>query len=377
MHFQYILVTMFLTYFMNNDRKNNATLTQFFKTRPNLISVLKPGDLAEAVYLEKGHKAAYFDLGTFGTGMVYGTELMNAQNILKNLKIGDKITAKVLDIENDAGYVELSLAGAEKQKTWQALKDFQERGEIIPVKISGANSGGLLTKVNEVNGFIPISQLVGDHSPRIEDGDKTKIIEALQKLIGQELKVKIIDLNPRSNKLILSEREVAGENVKELLAKYKAGDLVEGIVSGIADFGVFIKFADNPKIEGMIHISELDYRILESPKEVVKLNDAVKAKIIEIKDGRVSLSLKALKEDPWLKAEEMYKAGQEVSGIVSHFNPFGAFVNLDYGLQGLVHVSEFGGVPEMKKQLEQGKSYDFTIEAMKSQEKRIILKLKK
>ena len=345
--------------------------------QPNLVKVLKQGDLIEAVFMEKTPRAAYFDLGAYGTGVVFGVELKNSQDILKNLEKGGMVSGKVVELDNEQGYIELSLAGAEKQKTWQVLKDYMERGEIISVKVSGANSGGLLAKFEDVGGFIPSSQLMADHAPKVEDGDRTKLLEALQKFVGQDFKVKVIDINPRNNKLILSERETVEENVKELLVKYKVGDVIDGIISGVADFGAFFRFADNPKIEGLIHISELEHRLIQSPKEVVKLNDAVKAKIIEIKDGRVSLSLKAMKEDPWLKAEEYYKAGQEVSGMVAHLHPFGAFINLDHSLQGLVHVSEFGGVEEMKKKLEAGTMINFVVEAVKPQEKRIILKIKK
>jgi len=152
---------------------------------------------------------------------------------------------------------------------------------------------------------------------------------------------------------------------------------VDGIISGVANFGAFMRFADNPQIEGLIHISEIDYKLIENPKDVVKVDEPVKAKIVEIKDGRVSLSLKALKDDPWLKVEERYKAGDAVRGTIFRFNPFGAFVNLAGDIQGLIHVSEFGGVEEMKKALEAGKAYDFTIEMLKPQERRLILKLKK
>ena len=360
-------------------KKNNtnSVLAQLLKANPSLIRVLKPGDLVDAVFSARGNRAVYFDLGPWGTGIVYGVELLNAQEILKNLKLGEKVSAKVVESENDQGYVELSLAGAEKQKSWQFIKDLQEKGEIFPVKIIGANTGGLLAKVNEVKAFIPISQLSSDHYPKVEDGNREKIVVELQKLVGEELKVKVSDFNPRNNKLILSEREVLEENVKELLAKYKVGDLVEGIISGVADFGAFMRFADNPKIEGLIHISELDHRLIGNPKEVLNLNDAVKAKIIDIKDGRVSLSLKALKPDPWQEAEKFFQAGQEISGTVAHFNPFGAVVSLDHSLQGLIHVSEFGSIEEMKKQLEVGKPHDFKVDSVKPAEKRIILKLKK
>ncbi|KKU76494.1 MAG: hypothetical protein A2214_01165 [Candidatus Harrisonbacteria bacterium RIFOXYA1_FULL_48_8] len=362
---------------MNLPAKTLSALGQLIKNEAGLVSVFKNGDLVEGKIIKKTAKAIYFDLGPFGTGIVYGSELMNAQDVLKNLKVGDVATAKVVDQENDDGYVELSLREVGKQKAWQEIKELKESGELMTVKISGSNSGGLTTEINQLKAFIPVSQLATDHFPKVDDGDRNKISEELKKLIGLELKVKIIDVNPRSNKIIVSERETASENIKELLTKYKVGDVIDGIISGVADFGAFLQFVDNPKVEGMIHISELDHRLIENPKEVVKIGDAVKAKIIEMKDNRVSLSLKALKPNPWDTAESKYKVGEEYAGTVTRFNPYGAFVALDQDIQGLIHVSEFGGIEEMKKQIEIGKSYQFKIEQMRPAEKRIILKLKK
>lgn len=362
---------------VNGINKNPSPLGDILKSGSNLVNIVKPGDLVEAKLIKKAPKAVYFDLGPFGTGVVFGVELMNAQDALKDLKIGDATTVKIIDTENDDGYVELSLREVGKQKAWQEIKELKEKGEIMPVKISGANSGGLMTEINQLKAFLPISQLSSSHFPKVDDGNKEKILEELKKYIGEEFKVKILDVNPRSYKLILSEREIVSENVKELLEKYKTGDVVEGIVSGVADFGAFFQFADNPAIEGLIHISELDHRLIENPKEVVKVGDSVKAKIVEIKDGRVSLSLKALKPNPWDVVESKYKAGESYQGTVLRFNPFGAFIGLDSDIQGLIHVSEFGGIEEMKKQIEVGKKYEFLVDSVKPAEKRIILKLKK
>ena len=347
------------------------------KLEPDLVSFLKEGELIEAKFLDRGRKACYFDLGKFGTGIVYGAEFLNAKDIVKNLKSGDLISAKVVGSENEDGYIELSLAGARQQKDWQEIKNLKDSGEITVVKIIGANSGGLVAKVNDFKAFLPVSQLASEHYPRVNEGERSKILEELRKLVGEELAVKVIDFIPRNNKLIISEREAAEENIKELLNQYKAGDVVEGVVSGVADFGVFMKFVDNETIEGMIHISELDHRLIENPKEIVEVGERIKAKITEIKEGRVSLSLKALKPDPWEKVGEKYKAGQEISGAINKFNPFGALIDIDSEIQGLIHISEFGGDEEMKKQLEIGKSYKFIIEAVKMEEKRITLKLKK
>ena len=199
----------------------------------------------------------------------------------------------------------------------------------------------------------------------------------MRKFLNQELSVKVIDVNPRSQKVIVSEREVLSANVKELLGAYTAGQVVDCIVSGVADFGVFVRFTDNPQIEGMIHISELDYKLIDNPKDIVQINDELKAKIIDIKEGRVFLSLKALKEDPWQNVNEKFKVGQAVQGRVHKFNPFGAVVALEGDFQGMVHVSEFGGQDEMKKTLAAGQSYPFIIEAIKPEEKRITLKMAK
>lgn len=369
-----ILTIMVATQTIN---KKTDTFSQILKDEPDLASFIKDGDLIEVQLLARMPKVAYFDLGKFGTGIVYGQELANSKDVLKNISIGGKVSAKIIFAENDNGYVELSLAGAHKQKGWQELKESVDKEEILTIKITGANSGGLVADINEIKAFLPVSQLSNANYPRVESGDKNEIIKELRKLVGQELKVKIIDLNPRANKLIVSERAAQEEDIKKLLEAYKIGDIVDVIVSGVANFGVFARFADNPAIEGFIHISEIDYRIIDNPKEIVKINDAVKVKILEIKEGQVFLSLKALKVDPWQNVAEKFKEGQEITGKVYRFNPIGAVISLDADMQGLIHISEFGGTEEMKKQLEIEKEYQFMIDSIKLEEKRIFLKLKK
>jgi small subunit ribosomal protein S1 len=211
----------------------------------------------------------------------------------------------------------------------------------------------------------------------MSETDREKNAETLKTFLGEEMSVKVITVNSRTNKLIVSERETMSANVKELLAKYEIGQTVDGMVSGLADFGIFMRFVDNPEIEGLVHISEIDHRIIDNPKEVMKLNETAKVKIIDIKDGRVFLSLKALKPNPWDTAAASHKTGDALNGKVYKFNPFGVIVDLPSGLQGMVHISEFGGVDEMKKALTLGESYDFIVDSVKPEERRIILKLKK
>jgi len=357
--------------------KQISVMSQLAKIAPNMLSFLKQGDLIEAKLLARTPKAIHFDLGKYGTGIVYGIELLNAKNIIKNLNIGDAVNTKISEIENSDGFVELSLTNAHHQKSWQELNDLKEKGELISVKITGANSGGLIAQIQEIKVFLPVSHLSSEHYPRVERADKGKILSELKKLIGQELSVKIIDLNHRTNKLIISEKEAVEGNAKDLIAEYNVGDVIDGIITGIADFGAFVRFTDNPAIEGLIHVSELDWRLIDNPKDIVKINDAIQVKIIEIKDGRVFLSLKALKANPWEAMPADLKEGAEVKGTARKFNPFGAYINLENDLWGLIHVSEFESAEEMKTKLEIGKEYAFIINSIKPEEKRIVLKLKK
>jgi len=171
----------------------------------------------------------------------------------------------------------------------------------------------------------------------------------------------------------LSEKAKATEKIKKLLENYKVGNIVEGKITGITDFGAFLRFGQD--LEGLIHISELDWKLIEDPTEVVKIGQIVKAKIIDISGDKVSLSLKALKEDPWLDIEKKHKKGDIVSGKVTKFNPFGAFIQITPRIQGLIHISEFGNRGRMEVKIEIGKKYDFQILEIRPEEHRMSLKL--
>jgi len=185
--------------------------------------------------------------------------------------------------------------------------------------------------------------------------------------------VKILDFSPRDEQIILSERAKIFEIKKEILKNYKVGDIVKGEISGVTDFGAFLKFDD---LEGLIHISELDWRIIEDPTEIVKVGDKVRAKIIEIQNDRVFLSLKALKKDPWQGIEKKYKKGDIVLGKVVKFNPFGVFVQISPEIQGLCHISEFEG-GKMSDALKIGKKYKFQILLVNEKEYKMSLGLVK
>lgn len=362
---------------MVKTTKENSPFGQLLKLESASIAFLKRGDIIESKLIKKESRVYFFDLGKFGIGIIYGFEFLNAKNTLKDIKVGDPMPVKVIEPENENGYVELSLVGASQQKVWQELKELQEIGEPLEVKIMDANTGGLIADIKNIKAFLPVSQLLSSHYPRVENADKSKILQELKKLVDQTFNVKIIDVNQKANKLIISEKEASDTASQESLKKYNVGDIIEGTVSGIAEFGAFFRFTENPDLEGLIHISELSHKLIENPKDIVKINDIIKAKIVEIKNSRVSLSLKALQPNPWDQVKEKYKDGQEVAGTVYSFNPFGAIVNLDLDIQGLIHITEFGSLEEMEKALELKKSYQFILASVKPEEKRILLKLKK
>lgn len=339
----------------------------------NLIRPPKIGEIIEGKVIGKERQGLFLDLGALGTGIIYGKEFQEAKNELKNLKIGDSVFAKIIDLENEAGYIELSISQASEELIWEGLSLKKENGEVVVVKISGANRGGLLTEISGIPAFLPVSQLESCHYPRVEGGDMTRILKELQKFVGKEMEVKIFDLSKKERKLILSEKIKEIERIKEVLKNYKVEEVVEGEITGITDFGAFVKFGEN--LEGLIHISELDWKIIEDPSEVVKVGEKVKAKIIEISGEKVSLSLKALKKDPWLEIEEKYKKGNIVSGKVTKFNPFGAFVRITPEIQGLCHISEFGTKIKMAERLKIDKNYDFQILEIQKEEHRMSLKL--
>jgi len=342
--------------------------------KENLLKPPKVGEILEGKVINKERGALFLDLGNLGTGIIYGREFLEARDNLRNLKEGDKVFAKVIDLENEEGYVELSISQAGKEITWQELSQKKEKREIISVRISGANKGGLLTEISGIAGFLPVSQLSSAHYPKMKDGQTNQIFRELQKFIGQKLEVQIIDLDPKTQKLILSEKLKETGKIKEGLKNYKLGDLVEGEITGILDFGAFFKFGKED-IEGLIHISELDWRLIENPSEIVKIGQKTKAQIIEITDDKVSLSLKALKKDPWKDIEKKYKKGDKVVGKVTKFNPFGAFVQITPKIQALCHISEFGTKSKMEEKIKIGQKYDFQILEINPKEHRMSLKL--
>lgn len=329
------------------------------------------GDIVEGPVLAIAKSAIYIDLKPYGTGIIYGREFMAARDIIRKVAIGDIVGAKVVDTNNEEGYIELSLKEAKQAIIWGEAQDAIRDKKTYDLVVTEANKGGLILNWQGIQGFLPASQLKAEHYPRVSDGDKDRILEELKKLVGTRITVAVISAAPKEGKLIFSEKSLGEKDKEKIIGKYKVGDDVDGDVTGIVDFGVFVKLEEG--LEGLVHISEIDWALVEDPKALFKVGQKVKVRIIEIKDNKVSLSIKALKPNPWTDAGKRYKKDDVVTGVIIKYNKHGALASIEEGIAGLVHISEFGSEDKLRSTLELGKSYKFKITLFDAKEQKMAL----
>lgn len=340
------------------------------------IKLLQPNDVIEGVILSKGKNEVYIDIPGYGLGVVRGRELYDDERILSKMKVGDSVFALVVEQENKEGNVELSFRKAGHERVWTGLKELLDKREVVQTKILEANKGGLMVEINNVIGFLPVSQLATNHYPRVEDGDKNKILSILQSYVDEIFSVRVITADPEEEKLIVSEKAALEEQTKKKLSELEVGQVVEGLVTGVVDFGVFVKFGE--ELEGLVHISELAWQRIDDPKNLMKVGDKVKAQVISLDNDRISLSMKRLQKDPWEDVVRKYQVGQIVTGRVTKIMPFGAFVELDDDIHGLAHLGELSSkeIVDPKEAVSEGREYPFKIISIEPESHRLGLSLK-
>lgn len=329
------------------------------------------GDVVEGPVISIEKNGVYINLHPYGTGIIYGREYINARDVIKKVNIGDSIAAKVISLDHEEGYVELSLKEAKQALIWSEAEEAIRDKKPYDVMVVDANKGGLIMSWQGIQGFLPASQLKAEHYPRVTDGDKDKILDELRKLVGKKLAVMIITALPKEGKLIFSEKSPETKEKEKIVGKYQVGDEVEGTITGIVDFGIFVKVEEG--LEGLVHISEIDWGLVEDPRNLYRVNEKVKVKVIDVKEGKISLSIKALKENPWKGAEKRYKKDDMVQAVIIKFNKYGALASVEEGIAGLVHVSEFGGEDKLRQALELGKSYSFKISLFDPKDQKMTL----
>lgn len=333
------------------------------------------GDLVKGSVVSLGKNEIRLDIPGYKSGVVRGFELFQSGDTYQNLKVGDDVEATVIDINNEKGEVELSLRFVGLTRVWGDLSAASKDGRVMDVKISEVNKGGLMVTMGQIVGFIPVSQLAPEHYPRVQGGDKSKILEKLKEFQGKTFRVKVIDVSPEDGKLIFSEKAVWEEEQKDILSRYKIGDIVEGDITAIADFGVFVAFDG---LEGLIHISEIAWQRLDHPGDLLKVGDHVKAQIVGIERSKIFLSIRRLMDDPWKNVGIRYAVGQEVTGKVLKVNPFGLFVELDPEIHGLAHVSELDLAPgeRLEDKIKPGSSVTFKVISIEPEAHRLGLSVK-
>ncbi|MFH1187313.1 MAG: S1 RNA-binding domain-containing protein [bacterium] len=359
---------------MQEDQKEK--LKKLLDNSP--VKIPKKGDIVKGKIVNISNKEVNVDIENLTTGVIRGRELFNESEEYGKLQIGDEVEATVLEEENERGEMELSFRFAGQQKAWDGLREFLETGKIIEVVITDANKGGLMVRVQNIMGFLPVSQLSPEHYPRVQGGDRGKILEKLKRYVNQKFSVKVIDVNEKEEKVIVSEKIAWEETQKDVIDKYKVGDDVEGKVAAVTDFGVFIKFGDSEDLEGLIHISELAWQRIDNPSDIIEVGQTVKAQIINIQGSKIFLSIKKLIEDPWINVEKKYQIGQVVKGKILKINHFGFFVELDKDIHGLAHLSELAEKSDKKPTeiAKPGDIMDFTILTIEPKVHRLGLSLK-
>lgn len=353
---------------LDEDKAEESPMEAVYESS---IARPEPGEIVEGEVVAVDTASVYIDLPPHSTGIIFGREFINARNIIRNINVGDSISAKVVESENDEGYVELSLKEARQAIVWAQAEEAKESEEVFSLTVTDANKGGLLLNWEGIRGFLPASQLKAEHYPRVEGGDKDAILDELNELVGEELHVSIITADAKEKKLIFSEKSPDKKDKKEVIDEHEVGEIIEGTVTGIVEFGIFVKIDEG--LEGLVHISELDWGLVEDPNDMFEIGQNVTAKIIDKDGDKISLSIKELEENPWITAADKYHVDQEVEGVIIKFNEHGALAAIEEGVAGLVHVSEFDSMEELRDTLELGKTYPLRIKIFEPREQRMAL----
>ncbi len=344
---------------MTTQTENRFTI----KTKYKSINI---GDIFNGFVIKKRAREVYVEIPQLGIGRIYGLQYMKAKDLISKIKEGDEVVVKIVGFDDGYGNFELELQDIEYISSWLKAKEAMNNKEVFELEVVEINKGGLIVNFNGLKGFVPLSQLAPEHYPRVGESDKKKILEHLQQFLGKKLKLRIITVEPSTQKLILSERATRLEEYQKILSQFKVGELKEVEVLGVSKFGIFVRFYDNPPIDGLIHINEIPERF-KNLEESFKKGDKIVAKIIKIEADRVNLSLKDLVEDPWIAFSKKYKVGDEVAGKITEISQFFAVAEVE-GVKGVI-LENF-------ENLEKDKEYKFVIEQFDPNEKKLILNIK-
>ena len=366
-----------------------TTMAELMESPDNEVKSLKHGDVVEGTVVRIDPDEILVDFGGKSEGVVSNRELMNRRGprdgdeARPELEVGHEVLVYVLQPESPEGHAVLSLRRAGLERKWRAMQERFDAGEIVEARVIDHNKGGLIVDLG-VRGFVPISQIVDfPRRPRDEQPRDAaqEIAEKLQPFVGRTLRLKILEVNRKANRLILSEKvalyEERREKRDELFSSLETGQRVTGVVRSIAPFGVFV---DLGGIDGLVHKSELSWNKVNNPETAYQIGDEVEAEVIDINHerGRISLSIRRLQPDPWQESVAKYKIGDVIEGTVTKLVNFGAFVRVEEGLEGLIHISELSHqrVAHPGDVVQEGQQVKLRIISLDSERHRLGLSLK-
>ena len=304
--------------------------------------LLRYGDVVEGEVMHVDREKILVDIGGKCEGVVPSREFQTlSPEELGRLRPGDRVLVFVLQPEDQAGQAILSIDRARQEKTWRRLHEVFEAGGVIEAEVVNYNKGGLLVNLDGIRGFVPASQVVA-----IRGGDEVSKQADMARMVGQRLKLKIIEINRHRNRLILSERQAVQEHrdamKAQLIETLREGETRRGRVTSIADFGVFV---DIGGADGLVHLSEISWTRVKHPSEVLRVGDEVDVMVLSVNPGqrKIALSIRRTQPEPWMQVASQFQVGQVVRGTITQLASFGAFARLQEGVEGLIHVSELAG----------------------------------
>lgn len=336
----------------NTDVKDTnlySELDQFLADSSHKIKQLSRGDIVEGEVVDINNGVVIVDVGFKSEGIIAGKELKSDTLDWTTLKKGDAILVYVVKPEDEKGQLVLSIRRTQQASAWLALENARKNNDVVEATVVESNNGGLIVEIGKgIRGFIPTSQLdatrvYANGVRQVGKDISSRVQKRLNSLIGERIKTRIIELDREKNRIILSEKMVTQardlEKRAQTLKKVKEGDVLEGTVSGITPFGIFVNAQG---LEGLVHLSELSWDKVEDIGAIYTVGDKVNVMVIGLTDGgkRVAYSVKRLQQDPWAQAISQFKVGDIVDGEVQKVVPYGAFVRIGEGLNGLIHISE-------------------------------------
>lgn len=301
------------------------------------IRFYNAGETAKGTVVDANDSRILLELDGGLMGIITKKERLSASE--ESYSPGSQIEAVVMNPENSQGLVVLSLRKASQDMIWAELNTLLEEERILKVRIVEANKGGLMGDYKGLRCFLPVSQLMPVNYPRVDGAEAGLILKKLQAFIGQDFAVRVINVNRENEKIIISEKAAHQEKMEDTLRTLQVGDIVKGTVSGVLKYGIFVTFGG---VEGLVHLSELDWGHVSTPSKLYKLDDKVEVMVIGIDGGKLSFSIKRLTEDSWKEKVSDYQPGSKISGKLLRWNNQGVFIDIAEDVQGMFELSEFG-----------------------------------